>query len=103
MKLGVRQEYTVEYLTEILGEFLKITGMNREMLIHRSDRRKTPIQKLYERIDNSRKKLKEYLKKVEICGAKRTSFSKIDRDATFILHKSHLSKLAKDNPAKVAG
>ena len=103
MKLGVRQEYTVEYLTEILGEFLKITGMNREMLIHRSDRRKTPIQKLYERIDNSRKNLKEYLEKVEICGAKRTSFSKIDRDATFILHKSHLSKLAKGNPAKVAG
>ena len=84
LKLGVREEYTAEYLSEILEEFLKVTGMNQEEFVHGSGRRKTAGQRLYERIDDSRKKLKGYREKVDICGDKRNSFSKTDHDATFM-------------------
>ena len=84
LKLGVREKYTVEYLAEMLGEFLKVTGMNQDEFVHGSGRRKTSVQRLYERIDHSRKKLKEYREKVDICGDKRNSYSKTDHDATFM-------------------
>ena len=84
LKLGVREEYTAEYLSEILEEFLKVTGMNQEEFAHGSGRRKTAGQRLYERIDDSRKKLKGYREKVDICGDKRNSYSKTDHDATFM-------------------
>ena len=58
--------------------------MYQDEFVHGSGRRKTSVQRLYERIDHSRKKLKEYREKVEICGAKRNSFSKTDHDATFM-------------------
>ena len=84
LKLGVREEYTVEYLAQMQEEFLKITGMTQDQFVHGSGRRKTPVQRLYERMDDSRKKLKGYREKVEICGEKRNSFSKTDHDATFM-------------------
>ena len=58
--------------------------MYQDEFVHGSGRRKTSVQRLYERIDHSHKKLKEYREKVEICGAKRNSFSKTDHDATFM-------------------
>ena len=84
LKLGVREEYTVEYLAQMQEEFLTVTGMSQEQFVHGSGRRKTVVQRLYERIDDSRKKLKGYREKVEICGEKRNSFSKTDQDATFM-------------------
>lgn len=84
LKLGIREEYSVEYLAEMQTELLKVTGMTQEQFVHGSGRRKTPVQRLYERIDDSRKKLKGYREKVEICGEKRNSFSKTDHDATFM-------------------
>lgn len=54
LKLGVREEYTVEYLTQMQEEFLRITGVSQEQFVHGSGRRKTPVQRLYERtVDNS--------------------------------------------------
>ena len=58
LKLGIREEYSVEYLAEMQTELLKVTGMTQEQFVHGSGRRKTPVQRLYERIDDSRKKLK---------------------------------------------
>ena len=84
LKLGIREEYSVEYLAEMQTELLKVTGMTQEQFVHGSGRRKTPVQRLYERIDDSRKKLKGYREKVEICGEKRNSFSKTDHDARFM-------------------
>ena len=68
----------------MLKEFLNVTGRYQDEFVHGSGRRKTSVQRLYERIDHSHKKLKEYREKVEICGAKRNSFSKTDHDATFM-------------------
>ena len=84
LKLGIRKEYTVEYLELTLGDFLKATGTAKEDFVHGSGKRKTPVQRIYEKIDESRKKLKEYREKVDICGDKRNSFSKTDHDATFM-------------------
>ena len=46
-------------------------------------KRKTPIQRLREWIDQCLAKLKQYTKDIHICG-NRNSFSKTDHDATFM-------------------
>ncbi len=38
LKLGVREKYTVEYLAEMLEEFLKVTDMNQDEFVHGSGR-----------------------------------------------------------------
>ena len=84
LKLGIREEYAVEYLSQMQEELLKVTGMTWEQFVHGSGKRKTAVQRLYERMDDSRKRLKGYREKVEICGEKRNSFSKTDHGATFM-------------------
>ena len=129
VKLGIREEYTVDYLELMLNELLKVTGTTVSEFVHGSGKRKTSVQKYYEKIDECRKKLKTYREKIAICGEKRNSFSKTDHDATFMrvkrdymgndqllpaynvqmgicliscgfnLHKYHLSRLAKAEAA----
>lgn len=84
VKLGVREEYDVDYLELMLAELLRVTGIAKEKFVHGSGKKKTPVQRIYEKIDESRKKLKDYRQKIEICGDKRNSFSKTDAGATFM-------------------
>ena len=84
LKLGTREEYTVEYLEQMQEQFLNAVGMTQTEFVHGSGKRKTEIQKLYEKVDASRKKLKECREKISICGDKRNSYSKTDHDATFM-------------------
>jgi len=84
VKMGIREEYNIEYLELMMAELLKTTGIAKADFVHGSGKRKTSVQRIYEQIDESRKKLKEYREKVEICGDKRNSFSKTDPGATFM-------------------
>lgn len=84
VKLGIREEYDVEYLELMLTELLNTTGTAKTDFVHGSGKRKTQVQRIYEKIDESRKKLKDYREKIEICGNKRNSFSKTDPGATFM-------------------
>ena len=84
LKLGIREEYTVDYLDLMLKELLKVTGTTTSEFVHGSGKRKMPIQKYYEKIEQCQKKLKSYREMIAICGNKRNSFSKTDHDATFM-------------------
>lgn len=54
--------------------------------VYGKGKRKTSLQKSIEQLDEYRLKLKEYTKKLDICGS-RNSYSKTDTDATFMRMK----------------
>jgi len=82
-----RQEYAIEYVEYILNTFLDAAGMTLEDFVHGKGKRKTAIQRLYEKVHDCYKKLKSYAQKIEICGEDRNSYSKTDNDATFMRFK----------------
>ena len=82
-----RQEYAMEYVDYILAGFLKAVGMTEADFVHGKGKRKTSFQRLYEKVLDCRKKLKEYAYKISVCGDSRNSYSKTDRDATFMRFK----------------
>ena len=82
-----RQEYAIEYVEYILGTFLEATGMVTGEFVHGKGKHKTAVQRLYEKIYDCCKKLKDYAQKIEICGKGRNSYSKTDHDATFMRFK----------------
>ena len=87
VKFEVRQEYTVEYVGYILDTFLESTGMRTEDFVHGKGKHKTQLQRLYERVKECYNKLKEYSRKIAVCGEERNSYSKTDHDATFMRFK----------------
>lgn len=54
--------------------------------VHGSGKRKTPVQHSIEQLEEHLIKLKDYTRKIHICG-ERNSFSKTDHDATFMRMK----------------
>lgn len=56
------------------------------VFVHGTGKRKTPLQKSVETLEKYLSKLKEYNRKLHICG-ERNSYSKTDRDATFMRMK----------------
>ena len=87
VKFEVRQEYTVEYVGYILDTFLESTGMRTEDFVHGKGKHKAQLQRLYERVKECYNKLKEYSRKIAVCGEERNSYSKTDHDATFMRFK----------------
>ena len=83
----IRQEYAVEYVEYVLSTFLDAVGMKEEEFVHGKGKRKTPAQRLWEKVRDCCKKLKEYAYKISVCGDSRNSYSKTDRDATFMRFK----------------
>ena len=56
------------------------------VFVHGCGKRKTPLQRSIEKLEEYLDKLKEYTQKIHICG-KRNSYSKTDKDATFMRMK----------------
>lgn len=54
--------------------------------VHGTGKRKNPLQKTIEQLEEYLEKLKEYTMKLHVCG-KRNSYSKTDHDATFMRMK----------------
>lgn len=80
----VFQEYSVERVAYMMKEFLAITGVSEESFVHGSGKRKTEVQKLYEKLAEFHRRLRQYSIHIAICGEKRNSYSKSDHDATFM-------------------
>lgn len=67
----------------------KLYGLKREgkiEFVHGCGKRKTPLQRSIEQLEEYLNKLKEYTQKIHICG-ERNSYSKSDNDATFMRMK----------------
>lgn len=88
----IRQEYAIEYVEYILSTFLDAVGMTEADFVHGKGKHKTPIQRLYEKVRDCCKKLKEYAYKISVCGEDRSSYSKTDHDATFMRFKKDYMK-----------
>ena len=80
----VFQEYSVERVAYIRDEFARITGLNVKEFVHGKGKHKSELQKIYERLSEFHRRLKQYSERIAICGEKRNSYSKTDHAATFM-------------------
>ena len=87
IKFGIRSEYAIEYLEEILDRYDVMTGMDFKNIKRGSGHRKNHEQRLYDSLNDCIEKLKKYSKHIRICGNERNSYSKTDNDATFMRMK----------------
>lgn len=92
VKIEIRQEYAIEYVEEVLEKFSKYAGVTEEELQEKAGRRKTTEQRQYTKMAEYLKKLKKYARCIEICGEERNSYSKTDKDATFMrVKRDHMA------------
>lgn len=79
-----REEYAIEYLERVLADFTNRFKIETSSFVSGKGHRKTIFQRAYQLLNEYLNKLKEYAYKIETCGKKRNSFSKTDKDATFM-------------------
>ena len=84
VKAEIREEYAIEYIEDILQKYEKITGICKDEFVSGKGHHKSNLQRYYQELDEYLCRLKEYSKRIEICGEKRNSYSKTDKDATFM-------------------
>ena len=87
VEIGTRQEYSVEYVEYILNEYEKLLHIDTSSFVYGSGKRKTAVQKHYEKLIDYLDRLKKYAKHIKTCGDCRNSYSKTDNDATFMRNK----------------
>lgn len=87
LRIETRNEYAIEYLEQMIERYSKITGTNGNFIRGRGHH-KTIEQRFYDELIEYYNKLQRYGKSIEICGDNRNSYSKTDKDATFMRVKS---------------
>ena len=83
-KIETREEYAIEYLEEALERYKSVVGIDPKDFVSGCGRRKSTEQKHYEEMAEYIERLKKYAERIAICGESRNSYSKTDRDATFM-------------------
>lgn len=99
LRIETRQEYAIEYLEEIIEKYAKLTGIKIKDIVRGKGHRKTIEQRFYDQLVEYTEKLKKYGNSIEICGDTRNSYSKTDKDATFMRVKSDYMKNGQLLPA----
>lgn len=84
IKIEKRKEYAIEYLEEILKQYTVALNIDVSTFVNGKGKRKTNFQRRYELLKEYIEKLRTYAKHIEICGESRNSYSKTDKDATFM-------------------
>lgn len=87
VKFGIREEYAIEYLEQMLTQYVSLTELDPKTMIRGRGHRKTTEQRLYDKLCEYIAKLKKYSEHIKICGENRNSYSKTDHDATFMRMK----------------
>lgn len=87
IKFGIREEYAIEYLEQILKQYTSLMGIHPENIVRGRGHRKTTEQRFYDSLQEYTEKLKTYAEHIKICGEDRNSYSKTDHDATFMRMK----------------
>ena len=83
IKIVYRDQITCHTLKRLRKKLYSIKQSEGICFVHGSGKRKTALQKSVETLENYICKLREYTKKLHICGD-RNSYSKTDTDATFM-------------------
>lgn len=84
IKLEKREEYAIEYVSELLELYKKGTALDESAFVSGQGHRKSIQQKQYQELQGYLERLKTYARHIEICGDERNSYSKTDHDATFM-------------------
>ncbi|MDO4468187.1 MAG: transposase [Bacillota bacterium] len=84
LKFEKRDEYAIEYVSELLSAYEKATGLDMSAFVKGSGHRKSIHQRQYQEMQKYLERLKTYAKHIETCGDERNSYSKTDHDATFM-------------------
>ena len=84
VKFGTREEYAIEYLEYIIGEYARLMDLEPDKVVRGRGHHKSTALRLYDKLLEYIKRLKCYARHIEICGEKRNSYSKTDKDATFM-------------------
>ena len=86
IKIVHHNKISLHTLKRMRKKLYKIKNEEQIVFVHGIGKRKTPIQKSIETLESYIDKLKEYTKKIHVCG-ERNSYSKTDPDATFMRMK----------------
>lgn len=84
IKFEKRQEYAIEYVSELLTAYKGAAGLDEASFVSGCGHRKSIQQKQYQELQGYLLRLKNYAHHIEICGDERNSYSKTDPDATFM-------------------
>ena len=84
VRMELNTEYAPEYLDLLLERYLEAAHIT---FVSGRGHHKSREQRYYEQLTAYTEKLKEYTEKLRICGPERNSYSKTDRDATFMRMK----------------
>lgn len=84
VKLDKRDEYAIEYVSELLQMYKNATNLEESTFVSGCGHRKSLPQKQYQELEGYLERLKTYAHHIEVCGVERNSYSKTDHDATFM-------------------
>lgn len=87
VKFGTREEYSIEYLEQILAQYAAFTNLNPKEIVRGRGHHKSAAQRHYDRLYEYTENLKKYAEHIRICGENRNSYSKTDHGATFMRMK----------------
>ena len=83
-KISTREEYAIEYLEDVLKRYSCAVGLSPAGFVSGRGHRKSTEQKHYQEMEGYIARLKKYAEHIKICGDDRNSYSRTDRDATFM-------------------
>lgn len=86
LHLAHNHRMSMKVLKKLRKKLYALKEQHDIVFVHGSGKRKTPLQRAIEALEKILSKLKEYTKKLHICG-ERGSYSKTDQDATFMRMK----------------
>lgn len=76
----------IKHVKKLRKKLYALKQSENVVFVHGIGKRKTPLQKSIETLEDYLRRLKEYTQKIHICG-ERNSYSKTDQDATFMRMK----------------
>ena len=91
IKLVYENKVKIKHVKKLRKKLYALKQEENIEFVHGCGKRKTPIQRSIEKLEEYLDKLKEYTQKIHTCG-KRNSYSKTDKDATFMRMKEDAMK-----------
>lgn len=87
LKIETNTEYTPDSIEIILNRYEYVCHIDKKEFVSGKGHRKSAEQRYYEKLVEYKEKLKDYIEKIQTCGSDRNSYSKTDKDATFMRMK----------------
>jgi transposase len=98
IKIVYENKVKIKHIKKLRKKLYTLKQKENIEFVHGCGKRKNPIQRSIEMLEEYLEKLKEYTKKIYTCG-ERNSYSKTDNDATFMRMKEDAMKNGQLKPA----